>query len=74
MIFTTSTLLCRRCQNPIKFDDKRVSQKTGKKIPLDAETGQRHDCPALPQQEQQPQPTEKGKRYLQCSKGCGGEI
>ena len=20
------------------------------------------------------QPTEKGKRYLQCSKGCGGEI
>jgi hypothetical protein len=103
---TTSTLQCRRCGQAIKFDDRHVSQKTGKKIPLDAQTGQRHDCPALskeqsqsqselslqplllqhrqqqqqqqqqqlqPQQPQQ-QPAEKGKRFLKCSKGCGGEI
>ena len=80
---TTSTLQCRRCGQAIKFDDRHVSQKTGKKIPLDAQTGQRHDCPALAQpqqpqqkllQPQQQQPTEKGKRFLKCSKGCGGEI
>jgi hypothetical protein len=43
----TSTLQCRRCGKEIKFDDRHVSQKTGKKIPLDAKTGQRHDCPLL---------------------------
>src|ERR687883_1881980 len=78
MTFTTSsTLQCKRCQNPIKFDDRHISQKTGKKIPLDAQTGQRHDCPALPAQQRPPsqqQPTERGKRFLKCSKGCGGEI
>ena len=72
MTFTTSsTVQCKRCQHPIKFDDRHVSQKTGKKIPLDAQTGQRHDCPALPPQQPQQQPTEKGKRFLKCSKGCG---
>ena len=30
-----SSLACRQCGQPIKFDDKRVSQRTGKKIPLD---------------------------------------
>jgi hypothetical protein len=30
-----SNLSCRLCGQPIKFDDKRVSQRTGKKIPLD---------------------------------------
>jgi hypothetical protein len=50
-----SSILCRQCQNPIKFDDKHVSQKTGKKIPLDVETNEPHDCPARREQPQQPQ-------------------
>jgi hypothetical protein len=39
------SLLCRLCGEPIKFDDKRVSERTGKKIPLDIETNEPHDCP-----------------------------
>jgi hypothetical protein len=48
-----SSILYRQCQNPIKFDDKHVSQKTGKKIPLDVETNEPHDCPARREQPQQ---------------------
>jgi hypothetical protein len=75
-----SNILCRQCQNPIKFDDKHVSQRTGKKIPLDIETGEPHDCPVRrdqPQQQQtqpQQQPQQQQKRYLQYNKGCGNEV
>ena len=31
---------------PIKFDDKHISERTGKRIPLDIETNEPHDCPA----------------------------
>ena len=56
-----------------------LAQRTGKKIPLDIETNEAHDCPARrdqQQQSQQPQqpPQQMQKRYLQCSKGCGQEI
>jgi hypothetical protein len=76
-----SSLSCRLCGQPIKFSDKHVSQKTGKKIPLDVDTEEPHDCPArrdqpLQQQQQgqqlQQQPQQQ-RRYL-CNKGCGQEI
>jgi hypothetical protein len=76
-----SSLACRLCGNPIKFDDKWVSERTGKKIPLDPGTNEPHDCPVRrdqPQQQQgqpQPQQTQQTqRRYLQCNKGCGNEI
>jgi hypothetical protein len=52
-----SSLSCRLCGNSIKFDDKWVSERTGKKIPLDPDTNEPHDCPVrrdhLKQQGQQ---------------------
>jgi len=72
------SLTCKLCNQTITFDNKHISQRTGKKIPLDIETNEPHDCPVRrdqpkPQQEQQQQPQER-KRYLQCNKGCGQEI
>ena len=70
-----SSLTCRLCNQPITFDNKHISQKTGKKIPLDPGTNEPHDCPVRrdqPQQQQQSQPQQR--RYLQCDKGCGKEI
>ena len=32
-------------QSTITFDNKHISQKTGKKIPLDPGTNELHDCP-----------------------------
>ena len=77
----SSSLSCRLCGQPIAFDNKHISQRTGKKIPLDVETNEPHDCPArteqqlfgpipLPEQQQQTQQ----RRYHQCNKGCGQEI
>ena len=34
----SSSLSCKFCGEPITFDDKHISQRTGKKIPLDVET------------------------------------
>ena len=77
-----SSLACRQCGQPITFDNKHISQRTGKKILLDVETNEPHDCPVRrdrPQQQGQQsqqqlnqQPQER--RYLQCNKGCGQEI
>jgi hypothetical protein len=36
---------CLRCQDPIYFDPSWVSEKTGRKIPLDEYSGQPHQCP-----------------------------
>ena len=73
-----SSLACRLCGQAIKFDDKHVSQRTGKRIPLDVETGEPHDCPARNSQQQMQQQRQQSqqqqRRYLQCSKGCGNEI
>ena len=73
------SLSCRHCGEPIKFNEKRISERTGKKIPLDVQTNERHDCPVRrdqPQQGQQQQQSlqHQQRRYLQCSKGCGHEI
>ena len=75
----SSSLACRQCNQPITFDNKHISQKTGKKIPLDPGTNEPHDCPvrrdqqggtvSVPEQQQQIQ-----KRYYQCRKGCGQKI
>jgi hypothetical protein len=40
-----SSLSCRQCGQPITFDNKHISQITGKKIPLDVATNEPHDCP-----------------------------
>lgn len=69
-----SSLSCRQCGEPITFDNKHASQKTGKKIPLDIETNEPHDCPVRrdqPQQQgqqsyQQTQQSQQQGRYLQC--------
>jgi len=35
---------CKYCSLHIDFDDDLVSSRSGKKIPLDAETGLPHNC------------------------------
>ena len=69
---------CNLFRQPITFDNKDVSQRTGKKIPLDVETNEPHDCPARKsnsQQEQLQQPQQsQQRRYHQCNKGCSQEI
>jgi hypothetical protein len=73
-----SSLSCRQCGQPITFDNKHISQRTGKKIPLDVETNEPHDCPVRRDHLQQPQQQQQGqqsqRRYLQCNKGYGQEI
>jgi len=75
-----SSLSCRLCGQSIKFDDKWVSERTGKKIPLDPGTNEPHDCPVRrdqPQKQQgqiqQPQQPQQ-RHYYMCNKGCGQEI
>jgi hypothetical protein len=83
----SKSLSCNLCGEPIKYDDKHVSQRTGKKIPLDIETNEPHDCPVWrsnqqsqqlqqqqPQQQQQEQQQEKQRRYYRCNKGCSQQI
>jgi hypothetical protein len=62
------SVVCSLCNKPITFDNKHISQRTGKKIPLDIETNEPHDCPARRDQPQQQ------RHYHQCNKGCGQEI
>jgi hypothetical protein len=78
------SLLCRLCGERIKFDDKHISERTGKRIPLDLDTEEPHDCPARKAAEfpatgnsspsSQSQEQTQQKRYYQCNKGCGQEI
>ena len=59
----TSLLSCRLCGNPIKFDDKHVSQGTGKKIPPDIDTEELHDCPVWKgSQQYQPRPQQQSRQ------------
>ena len=67
------SLLCRLCGVRIKFDDKHISERTGKRIPLDVETEEPHDCPARREQQQVQLPQQQ-RRYHMCNKGCGQEI
>jgi hypothetical protein len=72
------SLSCRQCGNPIRFDDKHISERTGK-IPLDVDTQEPHNCPVWKssnnqQQQQSQQLQHQERRYHQCNKGCGQEI
>jgi hypothetical protein len=71
-----SSLFCYLCGKPIKFDIEYISERTGKKIPLDEETSEPHNCPVRSQREHQQhqQRQQQERRYHQCSKGCGQEI
>ena len=40
-----SSISCGLCGQPIKFDEKWVSERTHKKIPLDPGTNEPHDSP-----------------------------
>ena len=80
------SLLCRLCGGRIKFDDNHISERTGKRIPLDIQTNEPHDCPARnsagrpmtghspDQQHLSPQEQQQQRRYHTCNKGCGQEI
>jgi hypothetical protein len=69
------SLLCRLCGERIKFDDKHISERTGKRIPLDVDTEEPHDCPTRREQQQQGELLQsEQRRYHQCNKGCGQEI
>ena len=78
----SNSSFCYLCGKPIKFDNEYINERTGKKIPLDAETNEPHNCPVRrSQQEQegsQQQPSHQQehqeRRYHQCNKGCGREI
>ena len=74
---SSNSILCRQCNQPITFDNKHISQRTGKKITLDPGTNEPHDCPVRrdqPQQQRQQSYQQQERRYLQCNKGCGQEI
>jgi len=81
------SLSCNLCGQPITFDNKHISQRTGKKIPLDVETNEPHDYPVRRDQPQQQgqqqqqgqsyqplQQPQQQRRYHGCNKGCGHEI
>jgi hypothetical protein len=46
---------CYLCGKPIKFDYEYINERTGKKIPLDAETNEPHNCPVRRSQREQQQ-------------------
>jgi hypothetical protein len=79
----SNSSFCYLCGKPIKFDNEYINERTGKKIPLDAETNEPHNCRVRSQQEQQQsqrqqppaqQQEKQQMRYHQCNKGCGQEI
>jgi hypothetical protein len=63
------TLYCNLCDEAIRFDGDHISERTGKKIPLDLDTDEPHDCPAWRSQQEQRRRTQR--RYYSCRKGCG---
>ncbi|CAN5179857.1 hypothetical protein BH18THE2_BH18THE2_14630 [soil metagenome] len=54
---------CYKCETEITFDDEYVSERTGKKIPLDGYTLEPHRCPMY----------KAPKKYKPCLK-CGALI
>lgn len=64
-------LTCNLCDEPITFDTEHVSEKTGKKIPLDF-THEPHECEVWRQQQEQRRKMQR--KYHPCKKGCGKQI
>jgi hypothetical protein len=64
----------------VQFNNERITERTGKKIPLDIDTEEPHNGPVWrstqQQSQQQGQPLQPPiqRRYYQCRKGCGQEI
>ena len=67
-----TTLYCNLCDEPIKFDDEHVSERTGKKIPLDLDTDEPHECEVWRWQQEERHKSQR--KYYSCSKGCDQEI
>jgi transcription initiation factor TFIID subunit TAF12 len=51
----SNSSFCYSCGKPIKFDNEYINERTGKKIPLDAETNEPHNCPVRRSQQEQQQ-------------------
>lgn len=68
----TPYLTCNSCDEPITFDNDHISERTGKKIPLDVDTLEPHDCNVW--RWEQEELRKSHKRYYECRKGCGGLI
>ena len=66
------TLYCNLCDEPITFSDEYVSETTGKKIPLDPDTDEPHDCPVW--RSEQEYRRKYSRKYYECRKRCGGYI
>jgi hypothetical protein len=65
-----TSLSCRLCGHQIKFDDRRISHRSGKMIPIDADTNEPHNCPVWKgsqqyQQQQQPQQAQQQQQGIQ---------
>ena len=58
---------CKYCDAELTFDSEYVSERTGKKIPLDVDTGEPHDCP------ENPYHGNNNNRLLECWT-CGEQI
>ena len=57
-----SRLSFKQCRQPIKFDDKHISRRTGKKILLDIDTDDEpHDCPIWKNNSQQQQKSDQSQ-------------
>ena len=51
----SNSSFCYLCGKPIKFDNEYINERTGKKIPLDAETNEPHNCHVRRSQQEQQQ-------------------
>jgi hypothetical protein len=59
------TTYCRYCDDEITFSEDYVSERTGKKIPLDVDTEEPHDCPIR---------RAHHRKFYDCNRGCGFQI
>jgi len=62
-------LYCKQCDEPIRFDDDHISERSGKKIPLDLDIDEPHNCPVWRGQQKQRRMSQR--RYYSCRNGCG---
>jgi hypothetical protein len=56
---------CKWCDAEITFDDEHISERTGRKIPLDVDTDKPHNCPIWKLHH---------RIYHEYRKGCGSQI
>src|ERR1051325_3084168 len=62
-------LYCKQCDEPIRFDDDHISERSGKKIPLDLDIDEPHNWPVWRGQQKQRRMSQR--RYYSCRNGCG---